>query len=79
MVYLAKKASESGKPLPKVFGCCGTCDGTISTEREMFEWMKKLDNPYDCVFMESCGLHDFDFWDQWLPVFMQWLPIRCGS
>ena len=79
MVYLAKKASESGKPLPKVFGCCGTCDGTISTEREMFEWMKKLDNPYDCVFMESCGLHDFDFWDQWLPVFMQWLRIRCGS
>jgi Predicted esterase len=76
MIYLAKKASESGKPLPKVFGACGTCDGSGVKEKEMFEWMKTLDNPYDCVFMESCGVHDFEFWDKWLPVFLQWLPIQ---
>jgi len=79
MVYLAKKASESGKPLPKVFGACGTCDSCGSKEKEMFRWMKTLDNPYDCVFMESCGLHDFEFWDKWLPVFMQWLPIQAKA
>jgi putative tributyrin esterase len=76
MIYLAKKASESGKPLPKVFGACGTCDSSVAKEKEMFEWMKTLDNPYECVFMESCGVHDFEFWDKWLPVFLQWLPIQ---
>jgi S-formylglutathione hydrolase FrmB len=28
MIYLAEKASKSGKPLPKIFGACGTCDGS---------------------------------------------------
>ena len=79
MIYLAKEASKSGKPLPKVFGVCGTCDSSIEKQKEMFEWMKTLENPYDCIFMKSCGLHDFEFWDKWLPVFIQWLPINAKA
>jgi S-formylglutathione hydrolase FrmB len=76
LMLLAKQASESGKPLPKIFAVCGTADGTIKTEKKNIKYLQELDNPYDCLFMESCGFHDFDFWDQWLPVFLQWLPIQ---
>ena len=30
----------------------------------------------DVVFFNSDGIHFFDFWDRWLEVFIQWLPIR---
>lgn len=74
MAYLARKASESDKPLPKIFGCCGTADGTIIKQREFFKMLKSLKRPYDATLYENCGFHDFDFWDKWLPIFLQWLP-----
>lgn len=74
-LHLAKQASESGKPLPKIFGACGTCDGCHDAEVENLAYFRNLPNGFDCLFMDSCGMHDFDFWDQWLSVFIQWLPI----
>ena len=32
--YLARLASESGKPLPKIFACCGRQDGCHDDEME---------------------------------------------
>lgn len=75
-LHLAKLASESGKPLPRIFGACGTVDSSHDAEMENLEYFKRLPNGYDCLFMDSCGLHDFDFWDPWLSTFIQWLPLR---
>lgn len=74
--YLARLASESGKPLPRIFGCCGTADGCHDAEKEDFAYFSTLPNPFDVVFFDSPGFHYFDFWDEWLKVFIQWLPIR---
>jgi S-formylglutathione hydrolase FrmB len=74
--YLARLASESGKPLPKIFGCCGTADGCHDSEKKDFAYFSSLPNPFDVVFFDSPGFHYFDFWDEWLKVFIQWLPIR---
>jgi len=74
--YLARLASESGKPLPKIFGCCGTQDGCHDAEKADLAYFASLPNPYDVTFFDSVGVHYFDFWDEWLKVFIQWLPVR---
>lgn len=74
--HLARLASESGKPLPRIFGCCGTADGSHDAQKEDFAYFASLPNPFDVVFFDSPGFHYFDFWDEWLKVFIQWLPIR---
>lgn len=76
MRYLARLASESGKPLPKIFACCGTADSCHDAQKEDLAYFRSLPNPFDAVFFDSAGFHDFDFWDKWLDVFIQWLPIR---
>ena len=77
--YLARLASESGKPLPKIFACCGCQDGCHDNELEDLRYFTTLPNPYDVVFFDGDGVHYFDFWDKWLDVFIQWLPIRPRS
>jgi putative tributyrin esterase len=77
MLWLAKQAAESKKKLPKIFGACGTEDGCHDEEVKDIEYFKSLG--FDCLFMDGPGRHDFEFWDQWLPVFLQWLPVRRGG
>ena len=74
--YLARMASESGQPLPKIFSCCGTQDLCYQDCKNDVEYLRNLPNPYDVVFFESTGVHYWDFWDEWVRVFLQWLPIR---
>ena len=74
--HLARLASESGKPLPRIFGCCGTGDASHDAQKADFAYFSSLPNPFDVVFFDSPGFHYFDFWDEWLKVFIQWLPLR---
>ena len=48
-------------------------------ELEDLRYFTTLPNPYDVVFFDGDGVHFFDFWDKWLDVFIQWLPIRPRS
>lgn len=77
--YLAKLASESGKPLPKIFACCGCQDGCHDDEKSDMAYFSSLPRPYDVTFFDGDGVHYFDFWDRWLNVFIQWLPLRSRS
>lgn len=74
--HLAQLASESGQPLPKIFSCCGTQDHCYQDCKNDVAFLRSLPNPYDVVFFESTGVHYWDFWDEWVRVFLQWLPIR---
>lgn len=77
--YLARLASESGKPLPKIFACVGNQDGCHDDAKRDLRYFTTLPNPYDVVFFDGDGVHYFDFWDRWMRVFIQWLPIRPRS
>lgn len=74
--HLAQLASESGKPLPKIFSCCGTRDSCYQNVKNDVAFLRSLPNPFDVIFFESTGIHHWDFWDEWAKVFVQWLPIR---
>ena len=77
--YLARLASESGKPLPKIFACCGRQDGCHDDEMEDLALFRSFPNPFDVTFYDCDGVHNFEFWDKWLAVFIQQLPIRQRS
>lgn len=73
--YLAKLASESDKPLPKIFGCCGNQD-CHDPEKADLAYFASLPRPFDVTFFDSDGVHNFEFWDRWMNVFIQWIPLR---
>jgi putative tributyrin esterase len=74
MLWLARQAAASGKPLPRIFGVCGTEDSCHDEEVRDLAYFRSLG--FDCLFMDGPGRHDFDFWDPWLNVFLQWLPVK---
>ncbi|MBQ6481158.1 MAG: hypothetical protein IJI45_08585 [Anaerolineaceae bacterium] len=75
MHKLAREIVESGRPMPRIYATCGRqdpCyDGTITMARDLQRM------GYECTFTDANGLHDFEYWDPWLNVFIQWLlPVR---
>lgn len=66
----AVKAKESSL-VPEVFMACGTEDFLIEQNRQMRDGLKKLDIPLQ--YQESSGIHDWKFWDEWLPELVKWL------
>lgn len=77
--YLARLASEKGGPLPKIFACCGTQDHCYIDVKNDVGYLRSLPNPFEVDYFESTGVHYWDFWDEWVRVFIQWLPLRKRS
>lgn len=70
---LAGKLLESGRPLPRLYQCCGTEDFLYQINlavRNRFQALK-LDYTYD----ESAGMHDWDYWDVQIRKVLDWLPL----
>lgn len=71
---LAKRLVESGKPIPRLFSCCGTEDElTYKGSREFAEYAKRIGLPL--TWEEGPGKHDWDFWDHWLKRVIDWMKI----
>lgn len=73
--YLARLASESGKPLPRIFACCGKQDGCHDMQVEDCAYFRSLPHPFDVQFFDCDGVHNYEFADKWLNTLIQWLPI----
>lgn len=69
--WLAKKAIKSGKLLPKILYTCGYDDIAYKESREFYRILKELG--YDVEFDESEGIHNFDYWDPKIELFMKWI------
>ena len=69
--HLAEEAARSGKPLPKILYTCGPDDLAYRESQNTFAVLKKLG--YDATWDESPGIHNFDYWDQKISLFFQWI------
>lgn len=62
--YLAQQILEEGKPCPKIYHCIGTEDGGYSSAVETRDFFQSLPgNPFDYLYTEGPGVHDWHFWD----------------
>jgi S-formylglutathione hydrolase FrmB len=68
----AEAALAAGKPLPRIFHCCGTEDFLRENARATAEWFKARPQ-FDYSFQEGPGGHGWEFWDLWVQRFLSWL------
>lgn len=71
--YLLEQAKAKGSELPLIYDCCGTEDMTYAAFLAFQRFSKRIG--LDVHFEEGPGCHDWDFWQEYLTKFLDWLPL----
>ena len=75
---LLLKLKEEGRPVPKMYLCCGTEDGLVTANRDFRDFLNE--NGVDLTYVEGPGKHDWVFWDTFIKKVLDWLPLnRTGA
>lgn len=70
----ARKIIREGKPVPRVYHTCGSEDHIrriAHKTRDFFENFKG--NPFDYVYEEDPGRHTWEYWDEHVQKFLQYI------
>jgi putative tributyrin esterase len=70
---LVLKHVRSGKPLPKIYMCCGKDDFLLSANQDYRDFLREQNA--DLTYEEGPGSHEWDFWDTYIRKFIDWLPL----
>jgi S-formylglutathione hydrolase FrmB len=73
LFYLAKKVSESNRPMPKLYQCCGTEDFLYEDNINFKKFIEETD--YDYTYDEGRGIHEWKYWDDQIQKVLKWLPV----
>jgi S-formylglutathione hydrolase FrmB len=75
--YVLEQAVKNNIELPAIYDCCGTEDFTY----ERFCEFRKLAGRLGLAvtFAEGPGAHTWDFWNEYLPKIIDWLPLKNRS
>ena len=71
---LLLKLKEEGRPVPKMYLCCGTEDDLITANRDFRDFLNE--NGVDLTYVEGPGKHDWVFWDTYIKKVLDWLPLN---
>ena len=71
---LLLKLKEEGRPVPKMYLCCGTEDGLVTANRDFRDFLNE--NGVDLTYVEGPGKHDWVFWDTYIKKVLDWLPLN---
>lgn len=75
---LLLKLKEGGRPVPKMYLCCGTEDDLVTANRDFRDFLNE--NGVDLTYVEGPGKHDWVFWDTYIKKVLDWLPLnRTGA
>lgn len=72
--HVLEQAVKNKTELPKIFDCCGTEDFGWEGFVGFKEFAAKIG--LEVTFGEGPGAHTWDFWDEWLPKIIDWLPLK---
>ncbi len=67
----------NGEHKPNIFMACGTEDNLIHVNRYYKEQLEA--NGFNVTYYESQGNHDWDFWDHYIKVALDYLPLDKAS
>ena len=68
---LIRRHQEKGERIPAIFMACGTEDGLLENNRSFRDFLKE--KGVEHVYHESAGIHNWDFWNQYLEPALQWM------
>ena len=69
--YLIRRLKEDNKQVPPVYMACGTEDFLIEGNRAFHKFL--LTEGIDVTFIETPGVHNWEFWNRYLEPSIQWL------
>lgn len=69
--YLITERKKKGDTIQPIYMACGTEDFLIRENREFYEFLKK--EGVDVTYEESTGIHDWNFWNEYLEPAIEWL------
>ncbi len=64
---------KNGISLPKIYMACGTDDSLLWANRAYRDYL--IENGADVTYSEPKGNHNWDFWNDQIPRFLNWLPL----
>lgn len=73
VLALLKKRIGEGRPIPKLYQCCGTEDFLYQSNLYVRGEMEKLN--VDLTYDEGPGIHSWDYWDPQIRKVLDWLPL----
>lgn len=68
---LVEKLLAAGRKLPEIYMCCGTEDFLLEQNRSFHKFL--TDSGVAHIYLESPGIHDDVFWDEYTPKIMKWM------
>lgn len=77
VMHLAEKLKNEGTELPRMYQACGTEDFTW--EMNIPARDKFLSLGLDYTWVEDPGSHTFEYWDEHLKLFVDWLGLTTGD
>lgn len=71
LVHLARKLSESERPRPRMYQCCGTEDYLYDNNQRFRQVMSDLS--FDYTYEEEPGKHEWGYWDMKIRRVLAWM------
>ena len=71
--WLAKRLTESGAALPRIYLACGTEDSLLEGSRDLRDFLRA--SGADVTYEEGPGGHEWDFWERHIRRVIDWLPL----
>jgi len=68
---LVKKLKSANEVIPSMYMACGTEDFLIEENRSFRDFLKAQE--VDVTYRESAGIHDWDFWNEYLEPSILWM------
>lgn len=72
--YLVEELLKEQTKIPKIYMAIGEDDFLVTPVRAYHEFLEQKD--VDVTYIEDKGGHDWDFWDKYLKLFLEWLPLE---
>lgn len=69
--YLIRKLKENGEEVPPIYQACGSEDFLIEPNRAFHKFL--TDQKVNTTYIESHGVHNWDFWNEYLEPAIKWL------
>ena len=69
--YLVKERLEKGDTIQPIYMACGTEDFLLEQNRAFRDFLKE--SGVELTYHESKGIHDWDFWNEYLEKAIQWM------
>jgi putative tributyrin esterase len=73
LFYLADQLSQTKKPVPQLYQCCGTEDFLYEDNVRFREHLGKLS--IELTYEEEPGEHEWGYWDRKIQNVLHWLPL----